>query len=598
VADFDLAVIGGGINGTGIARDAAGRGLRVLLVEQNDLASATSSASSKLIHGGLRYLEQYEFGLVRAALKEREVLLQAAPHLIRPLRFVLPVNAVRRSAMMLRIGLLLYDWIGRRKILPGTREIDLLTDQTGEPLRTIFHYAYEYSDCFADDSRLVVLNAVDAAERGAAISTRTRCVRAERGDTWRLILNARGRRDEVTARVLVNAAGAWVEAVAESLLRQRSKPRLRLDKGTHIVVRRLYDHDKAYILQAADRRVVFTIPFQDDFTLIGTTDGNFVGDPAGVVPTGEEIAYLCGVVNEYFRAPIGASDVVWASAGARPLYDDGARKAQDVGREYALILDERSGEAPMLTVYGGKITTHRRLAEDVLAKLSHFFPRTQPWTEQSHLPGGDFVYDGMETLVARTARTWPFLAPSHTRRLAHAYGTRVADVLKNVSGPSDLGICFGADLTATEVRYLMGKEWAQTADDVLWRRSKLGLRLTAGKRTVRCFTSPIRTIMACHSTHTNRSSCHGRLAGYQPSAVTVSSISRRSASSTIWLTTRLTSCSLRTRFPSPAGARTASRMQPIPASSSSIWRPTNCAKPSMSRRNSCRPRSMRPRSLV
>ena len=490
MADFDLAVIGGGINGTGIARDAAGRGLRVLLVEQNDLASATSSASSKLIHGGLRYLEQYEFGLVRAALKEREVLLRAAPHLIRPLRFVLPINAARRSAMLLRIGLLLYDWIGWRNILPGTREIDLLTDAAGEPLRRAFHHAYEYSDCFADDARLVVLNAVDAAERGAVIRTRTRCVRAERGNEWQLILNVRGRREVATARVLVNAAGAWVESFAEAILRQRPqsrfwrrwKPRLRLDKGSHIVVRRLYDHDRAYILQAADRRVVFAIPFHEDFTLIGTTDGKFVGDPAIVTPSGEEIDYLCGVVNEYFRSAIGAADVVWAYAGVRSLYDDGRRKAQDVGREYALILDERFGEAPLLTVYGGKITTYRRLAEDVLAKLSHFFPRTQPWTAASALPGGDFVYDGLETLVSRTQRTWPFLAPDHVRRLTRAYGTRVTEVLKTVSGPADLGVRFGADLTAAEVRYLMTKEWAQTADDVLWRRSKLGLRLTDAQR--------------------------------------------------------------------------------------------------------------------
>jgi glycerol-3-phosphate dehydrogenase len=491
VADFDLAVIGGGINGTGIVRDAAGRGLRVLLVEQNDLASATSSASSKLIHGGLRYLEQYEFGLVRAALREREVLLRAAPHLIRPLRFVLPVNPARRSALMLRIGLLLYDWIGWRKILPGTRELDLLTDTAGEPLRRNFHHAYEYSDCFADDARLVVLNAVDAAERGAVIRTRTRCVRAERGSEWQLILNVRGQREVATARVLVNAAGAWVESFAEAILRQRPqprfwgrwKPRLRLDKGSHIVVRRLYDHDRAYILQAADNRAVFTIPFQQDFTLIGTTDQAFVGDPAAVVPSGEEIDYLCGVVNEYFRNGIGAADVVWAYAGVRSLYDNGARRNQDVGREYALILDKRLGEAPMLTVYGGKITTYRRLAEEALEKLSHFFPRTRPWTANSPLPGGDFVYDGIDTLIARTRRTWPFLAPDHARRLTQAYGTRVAEVLKTVSAPADLGIRFGADLTAAEVRYLMTKEWAQTADDVLWRRSKLGLRLTDAQRT-------------------------------------------------------------------------------------------------------------------
>ena len=482
MAHFDLAVIGGGINGTGIARDAAGRGLRVLLVEQNDLASGTSSASSKLIHGGLRYLEHHEFRLVGAALREREVLLRAAPHLIRPLRFVLPVNEARRSAMLLRLGLLLYDWIGWRKILPGTRELDLLTDEAGQPLRRTFHHAYEYSDCFGDDARLVVLNAVDAAERGAVVRTRTRCVRAERGDTWQLILNARGQRDVATARVLVNATGAWVESVAETVLRQRPKPHLRLDKGSHIVVRRLYDHERAYILQSADGRVVFTIPFERDFTLIGTTDRSFVGDPAAVAPTGEEIDYLCGVVNEYFRAAIGAADVVWAFAGVRALYDDRAGKPQDIGRDYALILDERFGEAPLLTVYGGKITTYRRLAEAVLETLSHFFPRTHPWTARSPLPGGDFVYDGMETLIARAQRTWPFLTTDHARRLTRAYGTRVANVLETVTGPADLGICFGADLTAAEVRYLMTKEWAQTADDVLWRRSKLGLHLSDAQR--------------------------------------------------------------------------------------------------------------------
>jgi glycerol-3-phosphate dehydrogenase len=314
------------------------------------------------------------------------------------------------------------------------------------------------------------------------IRTRTRCVRAERGDDWQLILNARGQRDVVTARVLVNATGAWVESFAEAALRLRAPRRLRLDKGSHIVVRRLYDHERAYILQAADDRVVFAIPFQDDFTLIGTTDQTFVGDPAAVVPTGAEIDYLCGVVNEYFRTAISTADVVWAYAGVRSLYDDGAGKPQDIGREYALILDEQLGEAPLLTVYGGKITTYRRLAEDVLRRLAHFFPRTQPWTAKSHLPGGDFLYDGVEALVGSTRRRWPFLTLDHARRLTRAYGTRVQHVLKTATAPADLGVRFGGDLTAAEVRYLMTKEWAQTADDVLWRRSKLGLRLSDAQR--------------------------------------------------------------------------------------------------------------------
>jgi glycerol-3-phosphate dehydrogenase len=456
VADFDLAIVGGGINGTGIARDAAGRGLRTVLIEQNDLASGTSSASSKLIHGGLRYLEHGQFRLVHEALREREALLRAAPHLVRPMRFVLPI-----------------------KILPGTRELDLVTDEAGLPLKIRFHHAFEYSDCFADDARLVVLNAVDAAERGAVIRTRTRCVRAERGDSWRLVLIARGQRDVVTARILINATGAWNEIFAETALRQEPQHRLRLDKGSHIVVRRLYDHDRAYILQATDGRVVFAIPFERDFTLIGTTDRTFAGDPSTAAPSGEEIDYLCRATNEYFRAEIGAGDVVWAFAGVRSLYDDGARKAQDVGRDYELILDKRYGEAPLLTVYGGKITTYRRLAEQVLARLRHFFPNSRPWTAQSHLPGGDFVYDGLETLVERTLRSWPFLRAEHARRLVRAYGSRVVRVLENISRSEDLGTWFGADLTAAEVRYLMHKEWARTADDVLWRRSKLGLRFSA-----------------------------------------------------------------------------------------------------------------------
>jgi glycerol-3-phosphate dehydrogenase len=486
VADFDLAVIGGGINGSGIARDAAGRGLRVVLFEQHDLASGTSSASSKLIHGGLRYLEHGKFGMVSAALGEREVLLRAAPHLIRPLRFVLPLNKARRSALLLRFGLLLYDWIGRREILPGTRELDLESDPAGLPLRGEFRKAYEYSDCFADDARLVVLNAVDAAERGAVVRTRTRCVRAERRDVWQLTVETGGVSGTVTASVLVNAAGAWVEAVAGSVLGHKAQPRLRLDKGSHIVVRRLYDHDRAYILQAADRRVVFAIPFNRDFTLIGTTDELFSGDPATVAPAAEEIAYLCGVVNEYFRAAIGAADVVWAFAGVRSLYDDGAHKPQDIGREYELILDERTGAAPLLTVYGGKITTYRRLAEDALARLAHLFPasrsRTPSWTAHSPLPGGDFAYDGFEALVGRTLQRWPFLTDDNAQRLAHAYGTRVENVLADAARLEDLGQCFGADLTAAEVRYLMQKEWAQTVDDVLWRRSKLGLRFSPAQR--------------------------------------------------------------------------------------------------------------------
>ena len=381
MVEFDLAIIGGGINGVGIARDAAGRGLKVLLVEQSDLASGTSSASSKLIHGGLRYLEQGALRLVRASLAEREVLLRMAPHLIRPLRFVMPLDEARRSPLLIRLGLFIYDRLGRRQILPPSRSLDLITDEAGQPLKRQFHRAYEYSDCFADDSRLVMLNAVDAAERGATIRTRTRCVRAERGPRgWRLVLTTQGQRETATARVLVNATGPWAEMVTDTLLKQSPRRLLRLDKGTHVVVRRLYDHDRAYILQTADGRVVFTIPFERDFTLIGTTDEAYSGDPAVAVPTAEDISYLCGAVNEYFRTVVSAANAVWAFAGVRALYGDGARKPQDIGRDYTLFLDRGFRKAPLLTVYGGKLTTYRRLAEDVLARLARFFGRSQPWT--------------------------------------------------------------------------------------------------------------------------------------------------------------------------------------------------------------------------
>ena len=484
MADFDLAIIGGGINGVGIARDAAGRGLRVLLVEQNDLASGTSSASSKLIHGGLRYLEHGALRLVRAALREREVLLRLAPHLIRPLRFLLPLDETRRSPTLIRLGLRVYDWLGGREILPATRSVDLISDEAGQPLRRRFHRAYEYSDCFADDSRLVVLNALDAAERGATVRTRTRCVRAERGEIWKIVLNARGQREVVTARVLINAAGAWADMVGDVVLRPPVQPRLRLDKGSHIVVPRLHDQDRAYILQAADRRVVFAIPFERDFTLIGTTDQSFSGDPAAVMPSADEIDYLCDVVNDYFRATITAADAVWAFAGVRALCDDGARAAQDVGRDYVLNLEAPGGQAPVLNVYGGKLTTYRRLAEDVLKRLSVYFPPSQAWTAASPLPGGDFFHNGLPALIERTRSKWPFLTPEHARRLCGAYGTRVSQVLQSATRLDDLGMRFGADLTAAEVRYLMAREWAQTADDVLWRRSKLGLRLTDAQRAV------------------------------------------------------------------------------------------------------------------
>jgi len=481
MADFDLAIIGGGINGAGIARDAAGRGLRVLLVEQNDLASGTSSASTKLIHGGLRYLEHYWFRLVHEALAEREVVLRMAPHLVRPMRFVLPMEAGMRPAWMLRLGLFLYDLLGGRKILPDSRSVDLSRDLLGNPLKESYRKGFEYSDCQTDDARLVVLNALDAAERGPAIRTRTRCVKAERGQTWELTLESRGGSETVTARALVNAAGPWAGIVEATVLGRPPLQKLRLVKGSHIVVRALFDHGRGYIFQNTDSRVVFALPFERDFTLIGTTDSSFAGDPAAVAATPEEIDYLRKVCNEHFRATITPADVVWSFAGVRALADDGSERPQDTPRDYVLAVD-RKGGAPLVTIIGGKITTFRRLAEAVLAALAPVFGKRPAWTANSSLPGGDFPVTGVEALVTKTRAAWPFLSEPHVRRLVGAYGTRVRRILGEPRTFADLGPVMGSDLTAAELRYLVQYEWAQTEDDVLWRRSKLGLRFTRPER--------------------------------------------------------------------------------------------------------------------
>jgi glycerol-3-phosphate dehydrogenase len=484
MADYDLAIIGGGINGTGLARDAAGRGLRVLLVEQNDLASGTSSASTKLIHGGLRYLEHGAFRLVREALHEREVLLQMAPHVIRPLRFMLPPMPGRRSALLLRLGLFVYDMLGGRKLLPATRSVDLTHHPVGQPLNRSLRYGFEFSDCLVDDARLVVLNALDAAERGAVIRTRTRCTRAERRDEWELVLNMRGRREVATARVLVNAAGPWIGEVADTVIRRPLPSPVRLVKGSHIVVPRHFEHDIGYLLQAADKRVVFVLPFAQNFTLIGTTDENFVGDLNSPAPDPDEIVYLCKTVNEYFRDKITPDELIWSFAGVRSLYDDGADKPEDVTRDYVLTLDEAHGEAPLLTIYGGKITTYRRLAEAVMGRIGHFFGALPPWTAGSTLPGGDFPVDGFYALVAEAIGRWPFLDELHARRLVRAYGRRIERFLGQAQSMDDLGPRFAGDLTGAEVRYLVENEWAQSAEDVLWRRSKLGLNATLEDRDV------------------------------------------------------------------------------------------------------------------
>lgn len=482
MADFDLAIIGGGVNGTGLARDAAGRGISVLLVEMNDLGSGTSSASSKLIHGGLRYLEHGAFRLVREALSEREVLLRMAPHVVRPMRFMLPPLPGLRSPLMLRFGLILYDLLGARKLLPASRTVDLTHHVVGQPLKRTFHYGFEYSDCWVDDSRLVVLNALDAAEHGAIIRTRTRCTRAERRDEWELVLNARGRREVKTARVLVNAAGPWISAVADTVLRQPLSSPVRLIKGSHIVIRRRFEHDYGYLLEAPDRRVVFALPFAQEFTLIGTTDENFVGDLGSVAPDAAEITYLCDAVNYYFRDKVTPDELIWSFAGVRALYDDGAARPEDVTRDYELVLDQRDGEAPLLTVYGGKITTHRKLAEAALRQIGHFFEAMPPWTAGSRLPGGEFPPDGFDALVAEAMGRWPFLSAAHAHRLLRAYGRRIERFLEDAKSMDDLGPSFGGDLTGAEVRYMVENEWARNADDVLWRRSKIGLKATPDDR--------------------------------------------------------------------------------------------------------------------
>lgn len=481
---FDLAVIGGGINGCGIARDAAGRGYSVFLAEKDDLASATSSWSTKLIHGGLRYLEYYEFRLVREALKEREVLWNLAPHIIRPLRFILPHHSGLRPAWLLRLGLFLYDHLGGRKRLAGTSTLNLTRDPAGAPLKPLFRTGFEYSDCQVDDARLVVLTARDAAERGAVIRTRVEVVAAVRdGGAWRVTLRdaLTGAEETIRARMLVNAAGPWVADVIGRAAGVATRARVRMVQGSHIVVPRLHGHDRAYIFQNADNRIIFAIPYQDDFTLIGTTDQDFRGDPARVAITPAEIDYLCAAASEYFRKPVTRDSIVWTYSGVRPLYDDGATAAQAATRDYVLELDGGDGLPPLLSIFGGKITTYRRLAEAVLDRLVPFggeaLALAASWTATKELPGGDFGIDEFDALLASLLEAYPFLAADDARRLLRAYGTRAGRVLGAARAAADLGRVFGAGLTEAEVNYLRREEWALTAEDIVWRRSKLGLRL-------------------------------------------------------------------------------------------------------------------------
>lgn len=498
----DLFIIGGGINGCGIARDAVGRGLTVTLAEQGDLAQATSSASTKLFHGGLRYLEYFEFRLVREALEERETLLAAMPHISWPMRFVLPYSPDmrfegdtptgrllsaampwmkgRRPAWLIRLGLFLYDNLGGRKILPGTRRLDLTRDPAGKPLQQRFRLAYEYSDCWVQDARLVALNARDARDRGAKILTRSRVISAERrGDLWHIVTEGAAGRQDHTARALVNAGGPWVEDVIRNVARINSTEGVRLVRGSHIVTRKLYDHDRCYFFQGTDGRIIFAIPYEQDFTLIGTTDKDHTGTAGAPRCTDEERDYLLAFASQYFSKPVTQADVVWTYSGVRPLYNDGAKSATAATRDYVLSLDRAAGP-PLLNVFGGKITTYRRLAESALEKLAPFFPQaTGKWTARVTLPGGDFAPGDAPALVRALQDAHPFLDAGRATRLVRHYGTESRAILGTARTAADLGRDFGGTLSEAEVRWLMAREFAQTAEDVVWRRTKLGLRMTA-----------------------------------------------------------------------------------------------------------------------
>lgn len=478
----DVFIIGGGINGCGIARDAVGRGYSVMLAEQGDLASGTSSASTKLVHGGLRYLEHYEFGLVREALTEREVLLRAAPHVIWPLRLVLPHHRQLRPAWLIRLGLFLYDHIGGRKLLPPTRVLDLRSDEAGKALKQQFVKAFEFSDCWANDARLVVFNARDAADRGAVVRTRTRVVSARRADgVWHVETEHAdtGERSTTTARLLINAAGPWIDHVLGDALGRNDAHNVRLVKGSHMVIKRKFAHERAYFFQNADGRIFFAIPYEDDFTLIGTTDLDFEGSLDRIEIADSEIDYLCEGASEYFREPVTRDDIVWTYSGVRPLFDDGASKAQETTREHVIRTEGDKADGVLVNIFGGKITVYRRLAEEVLEHVEEVLgARGKPWTAEAPLPGGDFPPDGYETLVADLRRDYPFIEKTHARRLVRQHGTRARKILGEANSIADLGRHFGADLYAAEVDFLMREEWAVTAADVLWRRTKRGLRMT------------------------------------------------------------------------------------------------------------------------
>jgi glycerol-3-phosphate dehydrogenase len=483
-AMYDLAIIGGGINGAGIARDAAGRGLRTLLVEKDDLASHTSSWSTKLIHGGLRYLEYYEFRLVAEALAEREVLLRAAPHIISPLQFVLPHEPHLRPAWMIRAGLFLYDHLGGRKSLPSSFGVELSTSKWGAGLKNTFHRGFVYSDARVDDARLVVFNAISAREKGADIRTHTKLTAARREHgAWLMTLqDAKGETHEVSARALVNAAGPWVKEVEDEVSAGPTKASVRHVKGSHIVVPRVHPEAHAYILQNSDHRIIFVIPYQGDFSLIGTTD-IAVEEYEHPEIAADEITYLCGIANAYLAKPISPADVVWTYSGVRPLYDDGSADPAAVTRDYVLKLDHHEGAAPLLSIFGGKITTFRRLAEQALRELAPFFPEMKgPWTTTEPLPGGDMVKSDLGAFERDLRARYASIDSRLLGALARRHGTRSSRVLEDADTVADLGRHFGDTLFAAEVDYLIAQEWATTAEDILWRRTKCGLHMTAAER--------------------------------------------------------------------------------------------------------------------
>ncbi|AOJ69909.1 MULTISPECIES: glycerol-3-phosphate dehydrogenase [Burkholderia] len=480
---YDLLVVGGGINGAGIARDAAGRGLSVLLCEQDDLASHTSSSSTKLIHGGLRYLEYKEFGLVRKALQERETLLRAAPHIIWPLRFVMPHMPNLRPAWLIRIGLFLYDHLAKRELLPGSRGIVMRRHPAGAPLVDSIKRGFVYSDGWVDDARLVVLNALDAQERGARILTRTKLVSAERRDgQWHARLQrADGTTLDVRARAVANAAGPWVGDVLHGALGRGAQHSVRLVKGSHIVTRRLFDHDHAYIFQNPDKRIIFAIPYERDFTLIGTTDVEYHDDPSRVAIDRDETRYLCESINRYFKRKISPADVCWTYSGVRPLLEDeNADNPSAVTRDYRLEMDGGEG-APLLSVFGGKITTFRKLAEEATDMLGGMLGASRgAWTAGVPLPGGDIADARFAPFAEAFAKRHPWLPAGLARRYARAYGTRAERVIGDAKSLAALGAELAPGLYEAELRYLRDAEWASCADDVLWRRSKLGLHVAPG----------------------------------------------------------------------------------------------------------------------